>query len=150
MSDGLNELLEGFPVVVEMDVRWGDMDCFNHVNNVNYFRYFESARMAYFEALDIESFMGVESIGPILAATSCQYKFPLTYPDRISIGARCFDLEEDRFKQQYLVASHRFERIAAVGEGLIVSYDYRIGKKAPIPANVRQRIDGLEQDGAGR
>jgi acyl-CoA thioester hydrolase len=42
----LRRLLETFPVVVEMDVAWADMDYFRHVNNTVFFRYFESARIA--------------------------------------------------------------------------------------------------------
>ena len=37
--------LENYPVVIEIPVAWGDMDAFQHVNNVAYFRYFESARI---------------------------------------------------------------------------------------------------------
>jgi acyl-CoA thioester hydrolase len=32
--------LAQFPVIVELDVAWGDMDSYAHVNNVVYFRYF--------------------------------------------------------------------------------------------------------------
>ena len=139
-------LFEGkFPVIVELDVRWGDMDSFNHVNNVNYIRYFESARMAYFEALEIPEFMGIEAVGPILASTACVYKFPLTYPDRISVGARSYDFEENRFKQEYRIVSQRFHRTAATGEGLIVTYDYRKSEKAPIPVEVLEKMKALEK-----
>jgi acyl-CoA thioester hydrolase len=31
----LDELLAGFPVVVEQAVVWGDMDAYRHVNNVS-------------------------------------------------------------------------------------------------------------------
>ncbi len=46
-------LLKGFPVVVEITVAWGEMDALKHVNNVVYFRYFENARIAYFEKVEI-------------------------------------------------------------------------------------------------
>jgi acyl-CoA thioester hydrolase len=44
-------LLKTFPVIVEIPVAWGEMDALQHVNNVFYFRYFETARIAYFEKL---------------------------------------------------------------------------------------------------
>ena len=44
-------LLAGYPVVVEQAVFWGEMDSYRHVNNVVYFRYFESARLEYFRRL---------------------------------------------------------------------------------------------------
>jgi len=47
----MKELLKTFPIVTKIPVIWGDMDSFQHVNNVIYFRYFESARIQYFETL---------------------------------------------------------------------------------------------------
>ena len=47
----MQALLETFPVVSKIPVLWGDMDSFQHVNNVIYFRYFESARIQYFDTL---------------------------------------------------------------------------------------------------
>ena len=42
-------LLRGFPGIIELPVSWGEMDAFGHLNNVVYFRYFESARIAALE-----------------------------------------------------------------------------------------------------
>ncbi|MCZ6911333.1 MAG: acyl-CoA thioesterase, partial [Proteobacteria bacterium] len=41
------KVLDDYPVVIELPVVWGEMDAFDHVNNIIYFRYFESARIAY-------------------------------------------------------------------------------------------------------
>lgn len=143
-NDTVKQLTQEFPVVIETDVRWGDMDAFNHVNNVSYLRYFESGRIAYFDALELEGFFGLDGIGPILAETSCRYKFPLTYPDRVSVGVRSEQLGEDRFTQQYILVSHRHGRIAATGDGTIVTFDYTANRKVPIPDHVRERIEALE------
>jgi len=142
--DPIRELTREYPLAIEMDVRWGDMDAFNHVNNVAYLRYFESGRIAYFEALEVADFFGIDGVGPILAETSCRYRFPVTYPDRISVGVRCRDLGEDRFTQQYIVVSHQHARVAATGDGVVVTFDYRAGRKSPVPQRVRERIEELE------
>lgn len=149
-DDTIRELTKDFPVVMETDVRWGDMDAFNHVNNVSYLRYFESGRIAYFEALELADFFGTDGVGPILAETSCRYRFPLTYPDRVSVGVRSEHLGEDRFTQQYILVSHRHGRVAATGDGTIVTFDYTANTKAAIPDRVRQRIEALEAGTAGR
>jgi acyl-CoA thioester hydrolase len=36
----MSDLLAGYPIIYETDVAWGEMDAFQHVNNVYYFRYF--------------------------------------------------------------------------------------------------------------
>ncbi len=140
----MEHLLQNFPIVIEIPVAWGEMDAFQHVNNVVYFRYFESARIAYFETLDMMGYMEETGIGPILASAQCQFKLPLTYPDTVSVGTRVPTIEHDRFVMEYVVVSHRHQKIAARGEGMIVSYNYREDKKAPIPPELKRRILDLE------
>lgn len=140
----MQNLLKYYPVVIEIPVAWGEMDSLQHVNNIIYFRYFESARMAYFQKLDIWEYMNETGIGPILASTQCRFRIPLSYPDTVSVGARITRVEEDRFLMEYTVVSHQQQKIAAEGEGVIVSYDYREKKKAPLPEEIRERIQALE------
>jgi acyl-CoA thioester hydrolase len=136
---------ETYPVVIEIPVAWGEMDAFQHVNNIVYFRYFESARIAYFEKLDILDFMNRTGIGPILATTSCRFRIPLNYPDKVLVKAKVTDLEEDRFVMHYLVYSTRHQQVAAEGEGLIVAFNYRENKKTRIPEELKQRILDIEK-----
>ncbi|HYG11744.1 MAG TPA: thioesterase family protein [Pyrinomonadaceae bacterium] len=139
------ELLKIYPVVIEVPVAWGEMDALRHVNNIVYFRYFESARMAYFTRLGIWDYMNETGIGPILASTACKFKLPLVYPDTVSVGTRVSGVEADRFVMKYVVVSHAHAKVAAEGEGLIVSYDYRALRKAPLPDEIKRRIEALEQ-----
>jgi acyl-CoA thioester hydrolase len=138
------QLLAGFPVVVELPVVWGEMDSYRHVNNVVYFRYFESARLEYFRRLDWFEYEKQTGIGPILAATQARYRKPLTYPDTISVGARISNVGADRCTMQYLLVSHRLQAVAAEGQGTIVTFHYSEGKKVPMPEVLRRRIEQLE------
>jgi acyl-CoA thioester hydrolase len=140
-----NELLEGYPVVIDISVAWGEMDAFQHVNNVAYFRYFESARIRYSEILGLLTFREQTGIGPILRSASCRYKLPLTYPDMISVGTKITGMEEDRFTMKYVVVSHKHQKIAAEGEGVIVMYNYHEGKKTAIPEAIRKKIIAYEK-----
>ena len=140
----MKNLLKNYPVTIQIPIAWGEMDAFQHVNNVAYFRYFESVRIAYFEQLDLIDYMKQTGIGPILASTQCRFKIPLTYPDTVSVGVRVARIKGDRFIMQGVIVSHRLEKIAAECEGVIVSYNYREGKKAPIPQEMEQRIRNLE------
>ena len=141
----MEELLKAYPVVIELPVAWGEMDALRHVNNIVYFRYFESGRMAYFTRLGVWEYMNETGVGPILASTACKFKLPLTYPDTVSVGTRVSEIEADRFVMRYVVVSHGHAKAAAEGEGLIVSYDYRALRKAPLPDEMKRRIERLEQ-----
>lgn len=139
--------IEDYPVHIERSISWGQMDAFQHVNNVEYFRFFEDARIAYFEAMDIYDAGAAnpfEEVGPILAATSCQFKAPLTYPDEITIGARVTDLSDDRFSLEYAVSSESADRIVATGDSEVVTYNYREDHKVEVPDEWREAIRELE------
>ena len=140
----MNDLLKHCPVVIETPVAWGQMDAFRHLNNTAYFRYFESGRIAYFERLNLLEYMEETGVGPILASTTCRFKIPLTYPDAVSIGTRVSVMEDDRFTMEYLVVSHKHQKIAAEGTGLIVCFDYNQNKKAALPSELKRRIEELE------
>src|SRR5882762_8496958 len=106
MDAKTTDLLSGFPVVVTQAVIWGEMDAYQHVNNVIYFRYFENARLEYFRRLDWFAFEEATGIGPILASTQARFRRPLTYPDTIAIGSRLLTLEADRFHLEHKIVSH--------------------------------------------
>ena len=140
----MENLLKAFPVVLQIPVAWGDMDSLQHVNNTVYFRYFESARVAYFDRIGMWKYMEETGTGPILASTECRFRIPLTFPDTVSVGTRIPKIEEDRFLMEYRVVSQHFRKVAAEGEGIVVSYDYRSKKKVPIPEELKRRILDLE------
>jgi acyl-CoA thioesterase FadM len=74
----------------------------------------------------------------------------VTYPDSLSVGARSRDLGVDCFTQEYLVFGHRHCRVTATGDGLVVSYDYRLHRKASIPSEMRagiKRVEGVDAGG---
>ncbi|MEO8199570.1 MAG: thioesterase family protein [Gemmatimonadota bacterium] len=139
-----HQLLTQFPVVLELPVQWGEMDAYGHVNNAMFFRYFESARMIYLERAGFVESHAESEIGAILHSTSCRFRIPLHYPDRIQIGARARDIKEDRFSMEYVVVSLSLGAIVAEGSGVIVSFDYAAGRKAPLPEEVRRRITSIE------
>lgn len=144
-ENGAEGLLDGFPVVVTLPVQWGEMDYFRHVNNTVFFRYFESARIAYLERIGFREEGAAEGTGPILASTHARFRRPLAFPDSVRVGARTTEVGEDRFTMEYRLVSEAQEAVAAEGGGVLVSFDYAAGRKAPLPEGVRRAIERLER-----
>ncbi len=134
-----------YPVTISTSVAWGEMDAFNHVNNIIYFRYFENARIKYFETLALMETMQQTGVGPILAHTACQYIKPVQYPDVLRVSARVKSMGTSSFVMEYLVESPKLGK-AALGSGVIVMMNYRTSEKVAIPDKVRQKIMALEGD----
>jgi acyl-CoA thioester hydrolase len=137
--------LAGFPVVVELDVAWGDMDSYAHVNNVVYFRYFENARIAYLDRVGWTASKLATGFGPIMASTQARFRKPLSHPDHVFVGARLLDMQPDRITLEHKIVSAKLNAVACEGQVVVVSYDYNANAKCPIPEAIRKVIEELEE-----
>ncbi|TIA31581.1 hypothetical protein D6C78_08819 [Aureobasidium pullulans] len=127
-------------------VVWGEMDSMtSHVNNVMYNRYAESARVNWTRnfAVDIDpkhrkewtELMTPKSLGLILRSITTNYKFPMKWPDHISVYHKLASeptAETDSFILDVVIMSELQQRPAARCVEDIVVYDYQAGKKAPL------------------
>ncbi len=136
----LDEFLSQYPVVIDINIHWGDMDAFGHVNNVMYFRYFESARIAYMAKTHIMDEMKSKMIGPILASTECRYKRPVVFPDTLKVGARVAQLNEQDFIQEYAIFSMQQQAVVTLGQGRIVMVDYKTHQKTAVSDTIKAAI----------
>ena len=136
--------LYDYPVVAEIPVAWGEMDAFQHVNNTQFFRYFETARVKYFEELRILDYMNNYAKGPILASTNARFLAPVKYPDTLSVGIRSKQLDSGRITQEYAIWSHETSQLVAKGESLLVFFDYKQGRPCDIPQALADDIVKLE------
>ena len=141
----MNNLLDEFAFQLKMDVEWGDMDALQHVNNIEYFKYFQKARIAYFEKNNSDNLFTESRISTILASTQCKFIYPLKYPDTIVIGARVDSIANEYFTMKYAVISNNNQRLVAVGDAKVVMFDYEKNKKASIPEVIKERIIELEK-----
>jgi acyl-CoA thioester hydrolase len=143
-DNSIDDLLHDFPIIVEFPVAWGEMDALGHVNNIVYFRYFESARVAYLTKINFIDPEANGGVAAILASTQCDFRKALAYPDTVSVGARVVEIGSDRFTMEYRLASHHLQRIAAEGKGVVVAYNYRDKRKAELPETIRKNIQEIE------
>lgn len=136
--------LGSFPVKWEHHVAWGEMDAFGHVNNANYLRWFESARIAYFEKIQMS--VGAKDSSPwipILARATVDFRKPVTYPDLVIIEASVVKLGNTSFTMNYRAVSAALG-LAAEGEAIVVLLD-AAGLKMALPDELRRAIEALEK-----
>ena len=141
----MNKLLSDFAFQSDMDVEWGDMDALQHVNNVEYFKYFQKARIAYFEKNNSDNLFTESRISTILASTQCKFLYPLIYPDSISVGARVDAIADEYFTMKYAVISSNNQKLVAIGDAKVVMFDYEKNKKTSIPESIKKRIIEFEK-----
>lgn len=136
--------LGSFPVKLEHRVQWGEMDAFGHVNNASYLRWFESARIAYFEKVAVS--IGAKDASPwvpILARATVDFRKPVTYPDTVTLEATVTKFGTTSFTMAYRAVSASLG-VAAEGEAIVVLLDPATGQKTPLPDALRAGITALE------
>ena len=138
-SDRPNELAH-YPIIHRQPIHWGEMDAFNHLNNVVYYRYAELARIAYLQALGM--FDG--SMVTVLAQSSCQYLRPVTYPDTLLLGVHCQRLGNTSIVMEYSYYSCAQKMIVATADAVIVRLNSAGKDKLPWTNEERERLLVLE------
>lgn len=141
----MDEPTTRFPLVLTLPIVWGDMDALGHVNNIFYFKQFESARMEYFRRTGVwDLFMG-SHVGPILASTTCQFKHPVRYPNTVEVHTGVPEIRNTSFTMLYRTFCDNGRQLAAEGSGVIVMYDYDKNTKAPVSGEVRAAFEAFEK-----
>ena len=143
-TDGVHALLAGYSVVIALPVQWGDQDALEHVNNVVYFRWFESARIAYFRRIGLMDKWDARQLGPILASSSCDYRRSIVFPDTVRVGIRATRIGRSSIGLEERIISEQQKALAAEGTSTVVYYDYAAGRPHPVPNELRRAIEGLE------
>ena len=140
----IRSLLAEFPVVIVQPVQWGEQDPLGHVNHVTYFRWYETARIAYFRKIGLMDMHKHERIGPILASVTNDYRRQITYPDTVHIGVRITRIGRSSLGMEHKIVSQDDLHISAEGSSTMVVFDYQTNKAHAVPARIRHAIEELE------
>lgn len=122
-------------------VRWADMDALGHVNNTNYFRYMEQARIEWLYRLADGTAGYVGGTGPVIANASCNFLIPLVYPGNLEV--RMFLGDPGRTSVGSFYEIHSDGRKFADGASRIVWIDIATGRPVPLPAAVTAPLRAL-------
>ena len=136
---------EEFRHFTPMSVHWGDMDCLGHVNNVIFFRYIESGRIAYFNDLlgKDPNIWGGE--GPILADIQCQFITQLRYPAELEVGTRTARLGGKSLTLESAVFIKGGSEPAALSRAVVVWFNYKQQQSVVLSQALRAAFNDYER-----
>jgi acyl-CoA thioester hydrolase len=123
-----------------IELRWRDLDAFNHVNNSNFMTYLEEARIRWFESLG-EPWL-TDAFAPLLAAVQMNYRVPIPYPARVVV-----ELFADRIGTTSVTIGHRIASedgtvLYADGHVVMVWVDRGSTRPIALPDAVRRVAGG--------
>ena len=122
--------------------RWMDNDVFAHVNNVNYFSYFDTA-VTYYEMT--EQVVGLLD-GPVhcvVVEVACRYHASLSFPDRVLVGIRVASIGRSSVRYEIGVFRNDDDVAAAEGYFVHVFVDRATQRPVPVPVASRAALQGI-------
>ena len=130
---------------VSIPTRWRDNDLYGHVNNIEYYGYFDTAINLYLiqrGGLDIHhgASMGV------CAESHCKFAAELAFPEVVDAGLRVEHLGHSSVR--YGIGLFREGSVAAAAEGWFVHvFVVRVSRRpAPLTPVLREALEKLQME----
>jgi acyl-CoA thioester hydrolase len=131
-------------------VRWGDLDALQHMNNVEFLRFYETARIDYIRDLIPGHAPGDGGqFGFIFAEAHINFRAPAFLDDVIRTYVWAGELRRSAVRIDFEMVVEGDGRKVADGWGMLVGYDYDAGKAQPLPDAVRERVEQQLRDTVG-
>ncbi|MFA3791188.1 acyl-CoA thioesterase [Aliiglaciecola sp. SL4] len=132
---------DDYKVFYPMQTRWADNDIYGHVNNVQYYGYFDSAVNRYLieeGGLDIHN----DGVVGFVVESKCQYFAPIAYPQELHIGLRVSRLGNSSVTYEIGIFVAGEPSPSAQGYFVHVFVDKKSNQSTQIPSNI---LDGLKR-----
>ena len=130
-----------FKHFIQIPIRWGDMDAMQHVNNVQFFRFLESGRIAYQDDL-LPGERNSDNV--VLADLQCSFLQQLHYPGTVEVGTRISRIGNSSMQVSCAIFRMGEEQPVAVGKGVLVWFDVTSQQSKRIPDRIRAAIIAFE------
>lgn len=122
-----------------MAIRWGDMDALGHVNNTVYFRYLETCRIEWLEAMGC--LPNPQGEGPVIVNAFCNFYKQLEYPGDVLVKMYVSDPGRTTFETWCTI--ERVDQpgiISAAGGATTIWVDFPSQKAQTLPDRVRAMV----------
>lgn len=119
-----------FKFIIDLDTRWGDMDCIGHVNNATFLTYVETARIKLIEKL------GFSDVPIIMASINIDYINQLKYPDKMEIGQNISRIGNSSFDILTGIYNKNLGELVTISTTTLVCFNYKTQITIPVPQEI--------------
>jgi acyl-CoA thioester hydrolase len=128
--------------------RWMDNDVYGHVNNVQYYSYFDTVVNRYLIDRGVLDFERGEVVG-LVVETQCRYFSPIAFPDTVHAGLRVAHVGTSSVRYEVGLFRNADGQASAQGHFVHVYVRRDTRRPSPLPPAFRSALDGLRVPGAG-
>lgn len=127
---------------IPITTRWMDNDVYGHINNVQYYSYFDTAVNRYLIDRGVLDIHAGEVIG-LVVETHCNYFSSAAFPDDILAGVRVAHLGRSSVRYEVGLFANNGAKTIAQGHFVHVYVDRESQKPVEIPDDLRQALFSL-------
>lgn len=131
-----------FPHFLEIPTRWMDNDAYQHVNNVVYYSFFDTAVNRFLIDKGVLDIRSDEVVGMVVD-TGCSYFSSISFPDTVHAGVRVAKIGNSSVRYELALYRNGDEQPAAAGHFVHVYVDRKSNRSVPIPATVRSVLETI-------
>ena len=125
-----------------IQTRWHDNDVYQHVNNVVYYSFFDTAVNQHLINSGVLDIANSPAIGLVIE-TQCRYFSAVSFPDLVTVGNRVEHLGNSSVRYQTALFRNDEQTASAVGNFVHVYVDRKTNRPVSIPDNVRAVLSPL-------
>ena len=130
-----------YPHHKAIQTRWADNDIYGHINNANYYFYFDTV-VNHFLVRDCELDIHNGEIIGLVVRTACDYFRPAAFPDAITAGLRVAKLGKSSVTYELALFTDK-ETAIAQGHFVHVYVDEKTRRPVAIDENMRNKLQTL-------
>jgi acyl-CoA thioester hydrolase len=131
-----------FPHFLAIPTRWMDNDVYGHVNNVNYYSFFDTAVNRFLIERGVLDIHEGQVVG-FVVETSCSYFSSIAFPDTVHVGVRVAKLGNSSVRYELALYRNDEALPAAAGHFVHVYVDRGSNRPVPIPDATRAVLQTL-------
>jgi len=127
-----------------ISLRWNDLDMFGHVNNAEFYGYFDTAVVSFL--LSTGDFTPQQSgLGMVVAESGCRYLAEVNFGSGIEVGLRVAHLGTSSVRYELGVFANGSDTASADGHFVHVFIDRAVMRPTPIPDRLRSHLASIAQ-----
>lgn len=138
-----DETRAAYPHFQTIPTRWMDNDVYGHVNNVQYYSYFDTVVNQWLIERELLDYLHSEVIGLVIE-TSCAYFRPIAFPDAIQAGLRVAHLGNSSIRYEVGLFRNDEDTVAAAGHFVHVYVDRATNRPVRVPDAMRAALATLQ------
>ena len=131
-----------YPQLLKIPTRWNDNDVYGHVNNVEYYAFFDTVINHWLITEGGLEITGSDPIG-VCAESHCSYRSGVSFPEAVEAGLRVGKLGNSSVRYEIGIFKEGEEEAGADGWFVHVFVDPATREAVPIPDRIRAALERL-------